>query len=89
MSFISRSQPIRLIQQAARSATPYGARQFAVSSTQNKGVVDTTKDVLKTVDRKVSDKLVDGFEVAGKTNFPFYIPVCPVPLSLLRKRGQG
>lgn len=89
MSFLSRSQPIRLIQQAARSATPYGARQFAVSSIQNKGVIDTTKDVLKTVDRKVSDKLVDGFEVAGKITFPARLPSTQFPYHRVREGGQG
>lgn len=89
MSFLSRSQPIRLIQQAARSTTPYGARQFAVSSIQNKSVVDTTKDVLKTVDRKVSDKLVDGFEVAGKVTFLAHVASAQFPYQLFRKGGQG
>lgn len=87
MSFLARSPPIRFINQAARS--PYALRTFSVSSTQQKSVVDTTKDVLKKVDRKVSDKLVDGFEVARKTfSFPVYFPG-QFPYQCSREGNQG
>lgn len=66
MSFFARTQPIILIKQATRTTTPYAARTFTASATHQKGVVDTAKDALKAVDRRVSDKLVDGIEVTGK-----------------------
>ncbi|KFY08918.1 hypothetical protein V492_05790 [Pseudogymnoascus sp. VKM F-4246] len=62
MSFLARSaQPLRQI-----TRTPFAARAFTVSATRSKGPVDAAKDVLKTVDRKVSDKLVGGIK-AGET----------------------
>ncbi|KFY34695.1 hypothetical protein V495_08127 [Pseudogymnoascus sp. VKM F-4514 (FW-929)] len=62
MSFLARSaQPIRQI-----IRTPIATRAFTVSATRPKGPVDAAKDVLKTVDRKVSDKLVGGIK-AGET----------------------
>ena len=37
-----------------------------MSAMRQKGPVDAAKDALKTVDRKVSDKLVGGIKVGGK-----------------------
>lgn len=37
-----------------------------MSALRQKGPVDAAKDALKTVDRKVSDKLVGGIKVGGK-----------------------
>ncbi|KFY19818.1 hypothetical protein V493_07822 [Pseudogymnoascus sp. VKM F-4281 (FW-2241)] len=62
MSFLARSsQPLF---RAAR--TPVAVRAFSVSAVRGKGPVDAAKDALKTVDRKVSDKLVGGIK-AGET----------------------
>lgn len=72
MSFLARSQPIRLINQTTRS--PYALRTFTTSATQQKVVPEPVKNVLKSVDRKVSDKLVDAFEVTGKTTFLSHMP---------------
>lgn len=65
MSFLARSQPIRQI-----IRTPIAARAFSVSATRPKGPVDAAKDALKTVDRKVSDKLVGGIKAGGKHALP-------------------
>lgn len=66
MSFLARSaQPLR---QAIR--TPIATRAFTVSATRSKGPVDVAKDALKTVDRKVSDKLVGGIKAGGKPTIP-------------------
>jgi hypothetical protein len=59
-SLISRTQTLRFVAQTG------GTRGFAVSALRAKGPVDVAKDVLKTVDRKVSDKLVDGIEIGGE-----------------------
>lgn len=40
-------------------------RTFSTSIVMRKTATETVKDGLKTVDRKVSDKLVDGIDVAG------------------------
>ena len=62
MSFLARSaQPLRQIVR-----TPIATRAFTVSATRPKGPVDAAKDALKTVDRKVSDKLVGGIKAGGK-----------------------
>ncbi|KFY20919.1 hypothetical protein V491_03311 [Pseudogymnoascus sp. VKM F-3775] len=62
MSFLARSaQPLRQI-----TRTPFAARAFTVSAARERGPVDAAKDALKTVDRKVSDKLVGGIK-AGET----------------------
>ena len=66
MSFLARSaQPISQIVR-----TPIATRAFTVSAMRQKGPVDAAKDALKTVDRKVSDKLVGGIKVGGKLPFP-------------------
>ncbi|KFZ03645.1 hypothetical protein V502_10772 [Pseudogymnoascus sp. VKM F-4520 (FW-2644)] len=62
MSFLARSsQPLRQIVR-----TPFATRAFSVSATRTKGPVEAAKDALKTVNRKVSDKLVGGIK-AGET----------------------
>jgi hypothetical protein len=64
-SLLTRTHPLRLL----------GPRTFSSSAPRAKGPVDVAKDVLKTVDRKVSDKLVDGIEMGGKLfHHLFYIP---------------
>lgn len=62
MSFLARSsQPLR---QVVR--TPIASRAFSVSATRTRGPVEAAKEALKTVDRKVSDKLVGGIKAGGK-----------------------
>lgn len=66
MSFLARSaQPLRQI-----TRTPFAARAFTVSAARERGPVDAAKDALKTVDRKVSDKLVGGIKAGGKILVP-------------------
>lgn len=72
MSFLARSaQPLRQV-----IRTPIATRAFTVSALRQKGPVEAAKDALKTVDRKVSDKLVGGIKVGGKPHHP------PLPSSL-------
>jgi guanyl-specific ribonuclease Sa len=69
MSFLTRTTRI------AATRAPVASRAFTASAVQNKTVVDTAKDTLKAVDRKVSDKLVDGIEIGGM------FTVSPLPCS--------
>ena len=50
---------------AVLTTTPRAAAAFSVSANQQKTATETVKDGLKTVDRKVSDKIVDGIDVSG------------------------
>lgn len=71
MSFLTRTQPLRLLALAPRTALPIATRAFSASALQARGPVDAAKDVLHKVDRKVSDTLVGGIKVGGKTSLPF------------------
>ncbi|KAI1273539.1 hypothetical protein F5Y07DRAFT_252272 [Xylaria sp. FL0933] len=51
---------------ASRVASVQVPRQFSTSIAARKSVTEAAKDTLKTVDRKVSDKLVDGINTASK-----------------------
>ena len=57
MAVMPRVMPRVIAVQAPRRFTTYNAL--------NKTAVETVKDAAKTVDRKVSDKLVDGINAAG------------------------
>jgi hypothetical protein len=57
MSFLGRTT-IR----SARTAT-FAPRAFSTSFVARKSPTEAVKDTVKTVDRKVSDKLVDGIEL--------------------------
>ena len=52
----------------ATTSVPRAA--FSSSVTLQKSVVDSTKETLKTVDRAVSDKLVDGINIGCEFNPP-------------------
>jgi len=63
MSFLLRTLP----RQSARlSILPIAPRAFSTTIIQRKSATETVKDTVKTVDRAVSDKLVDGIEI-GQT----------------------
>jgi len=62
MTSLTRTQPLRRL-----ALAPAGrARGLAASAARARGPVDVAKEVLRTVDRKVSDKLVDGIEIGGE-----------------------
>lgn len=85
MSFLARSaQPLRQIVR-----TPIATRAFTVSALRQKGPVDAAKDALKTVDRKVSDKLVGGIKVGGKPSHntsPITPPQSPLEVDSVADR---
>ena len=56
MSFIAR---------AAFRRAAFAPRAFSTSFAVRKSPVEAAKDTLKSVDRAVSDKLVDGIEIGG------------------------
>ncbi|KAF8860629.1 hypothetical protein BDZ45DRAFT_672356 [Acephala macrosclerotiorum] len=60
MSFLLRTLP----RQSTRVVFSPVPRAFSTSIAQRKSATDTVKDTVKTVDRKVSDKLVDGIELS-------------------------
>lgn len=62
MSFLSRLQPI-----ARQSAiTKQAPRLFTTTATQRKGPIEAGKDVLKSVDRTISDAAVKGIDKGSK-----------------------
>lgn len=64
--------PLPIIRTAAlapRTATA----AFTTSPTPNKSATETVKDSLKTVDRKVSDKIVDGINLGCTYQFMTFI----------------
>lgn len=72
MSFLTRTTPVFRV--AAR--TSFAPRAFSTSFVQKKSPVDTAKDAVKTVDRAVSDKLVDGIEVGRMSPFTQALYLC-------------
>ncbi|KAI1108400.1 hypothetical protein F5Y14DRAFT_445499 [Nemania sp. NC0429] len=65
MSFLTESA-VRRVAFVSRLASVQAPRQFTTSMAARKTIVETAKDTIKTVDRKVSDKLVDGINVSAK-----------------------
>lgn len=63
--------------QAPQTTTIAQRAAFSTASPLQKTVVDSAKDTLKTVDRAVSDKLVDGIDTASTSSPPF--PSLPLP----------
>lgn len=81
MSFLLRTLPR---QSAAVRFTPLAPQAFSTSFVQRKSATETVKDTVKTVDRAVSDKLVDGIEVGRTVTFllsinPLTLPTIPIP----------
>lgn len=64
MSFLTQVATRRMVM-ASRSAMTQAPRSFSVAARLQKTPVEATKDTIKQVDRKVSDKIVDGIETAG------------------------
>ncbi|KAL7619600.1 hypothetical protein AAE478_010141 [Parahypoxylon ruwenzoriense] len=56
---------IRPLALAPRVAIPPASRKFSTSIAAQKSVTEAAKDTLKSVDRKVSDKLVEGINVGA------------------------
>lgn len=54
----------------ARASLAQAPRQFSTTIAAQKTATETVKDTLKTVDRKVSDKLVDGINTGGMSFAP-------------------
>ncbi|TRX96077.1 hypothetical protein FHL15_003219 [Xylaria flabelliformis] len=65
MSFLSEAA-VRRVALASRVASVQVPRQFSTSIAARKTMTEAAKDTLKTVDRKVSDKLVDGINAGSK-----------------------
>lgn len=65
MSFLTEAATRRLALTSRVVAVPV-PRHFTTSIAARKTVTETAKDTLKAVDRKVSDKLVDGISAGGK-----------------------
>ncbi|KAK8088169.1 hypothetical protein PG997_003130 [Apiospora hydei] len=66
MSFLTQTAT-RRVTMASRSVMTQAPRSFSMATRLQKNPVEATKDTLKQVDRKVSDKLVDGINAASKT----------------------
>lgn len=66
MSFLTRNLVTRMAF-APRVIAIQTPRTFVTYPALHKTVVDSAKDAAKTVDRAVSDKLVDGINAAGTT----------------------
>ena len=64
MSFLTETIARRVLPTLRTTAIPRAT--FTSSALRRKTVTETAKDTLKTVDRKVSDKLVDGLNASGK-----------------------
>ena len=69
MSYISQiaTRRMALVARASMVQTP---RQFSTSIAAQKSATEAVKDGLKTVDRKVSDKLVDGINASSMLGSP-------------------
>lgn len=65
MSFLTEAA-IRRLALTSRVAAVQAPRQFSTSIVAQKTVTEAAKDTIKNVDRKVSDKLVDGINAGGK-----------------------
>lgn len=68
MSFLPEAAARRIatLQVPRTLATSAPRAAFSSSVTMQKTIVDSTKETLKTVDRAVSDKLVDGINIGSK-----------------------
>ena len=61
----------------ARASIAQAPRQFSTSFAAQKSATESVKDGLKTVNRKVSDKLVDGINASSMSTS---LPSSPSPL---------
>jgi len=66
MSFQAATRRMATLQMPRTLAASSPRAAFSTSVTMQKSVADATKDTLKTVDRAVSDKLVDGINIGGE-----------------------
>lgn len=64
MSFLTETVA-RRVAMPARVALTQAPRPFTTSARFQKSATETVKDTVHQVDRKVSDKLVDGINAAG------------------------
>lgn len=63
MSFLTRTSPLA---RRVAVSTRFAPRAFSTTYVQRKSATETVKDAAKSVDRAISDKLVDGIEAGGK-----------------------
>lgn len=70
MSFLTRTTMFN----ASRTSARFAPRAFSTSFVARKSATETVADAAKTVDRKVSDVLVDGIE-ASRTYLPLSHPI--------------
>lgn len=75
LSAARRALPRALFTAQAQTASIAQRAAFSTASPLQKTVVDSAKDTLKTVDRAVSDKLVDGIDTASTSSLPFPTPL--------------
>lgn len=69
MSFLIEASARRMatFQLPRTVATTAPRAAFSISTRQQKTATESVKDGLKTVDRAVSDKIVDGIDIGGKS----------------------
>ncbi|KAI1364040.1 hypothetical protein F5Y08DRAFT_223752 [Xylaria arbuscula] len=65
MSFLTETI-VRRVALTSRVASIQAPRQFSTSMAARKTIAESAKDTIKSVDRKVSDKLVDGINAGSK-----------------------
>ncbi|KAF2963699.1 hypothetical protein GQX73_g9877 [Xylaria multiplex] len=65
MSFLTETIA-RRVALTSRVASIQVPRQFSTSMATRKTIAEAAKDTIKSVDRKVSDKLVDGINIGAK-----------------------
>lgn len=70
MSFLTQRLPRSLATSIPRTLTTTSIRTFTTSPALSKTATDSVKDGLKTVDRAVSDKLVDGINLTSTSALP-------------------
>jgi hypothetical protein len=66
MSFLTETL-VRRMAITSRAAVVQGPRQFHAGIIAQKSATEAVKDTVKAVDRKVSDKLVDGINAGCKS----------------------
>ncbi|RFU35433.1 hypothetical protein B7463_g908, partial [Scytalidium lignicola] len=66
MSFLTRTTTTLRSARVTPSITTVAPRLFSTTPAPQKGPIETAKDAVKTVDRAVSNKIVDGIEVGEK-----------------------
>ncbi len=83
MSFLIEATTRRVATALPRASIAARApRAFSTSIVYQKSPTESVKDGLKSVDRAVSDKLVDGLDAAGTFGLQLYMQTHTLPLLL-------